>query len=309
MAKKGVEDNKSSVATVEKDFNWYLKAAEQGNAKAQFEVGCCYDKGEGVEKNTEKAFNWYMKAAEQGLVGAQFAVGGHYFFGLSIEKDEKEGLKWFKKAAEQDNRVKKFVVSLEKNREKDKKTKSELLTAVNEIKKEESNTTNAEVLKRLDDMARDIAEIKENLSKNNIQIKPEELTAFVIMQFGGVFDTLYHSVITPVCEKLGYKPVRADESCGERILEDIVNGIAEASLVIADITKDNPNVFYELGYAHALKKPTILLADKNQRDKLPFDTQDYRTIFYENTIDGKEKVENMLRKYMEKYQEKSCIKN
>jgi len=49
-----------------------------------------------------------------------------------------------------------------------------------------------------------------------------------------------------------------------------VRSIQESSFLIADITPDNPNVFYEVGYAHGLKKPTILLSDR-RRDNLPFD--------------------------------------
>jgi nucleoside 2-deoxyribosyltransferase len=56
-------------------------------------------------------------------------------------------------------------------------------------------------------------------------------------------------------------------------------------------------VFYELGYAHALRKPTILLADSSK--DLPFDVRGYRCIFYENSIGGKRKVEEQLRKHLE----------
>src|SRR5262250_1329054 len=45
------------------------------------------------------------------------------------------------------------------------------------------------------------------------------------------------------------------------IIEDIIRGIETAQIVIAEITPTNENVFYEVGYAHALKKPTILLVD------------------------------------------------
>jgi len=51
------------------------------------------------------------------------------------------------------------------------------------------------------------------------------------------------------------------------IIEDITPSIQEASIIIADITPDNPNVFYEVGYAHGIKKPTILLSE---RDGPPF---------------------------------------
>lgn len=117
--------------------------------------------------------------------------------------------------------------------------------------------------------------------------KPE---AFIVSQFGGDYDILYSDVLEPVCEKLGYKPVRGDEiaSCS-MIINDIVNSIRSSAVVIADITPDNPNVFYEVGYAHALNKPTILLCEKSIRDKLPFDVSGFRTIFYDNSIGGKKK--------------------
>ena len=134
----------------------------------------------------------------------------------------------------------------------------------------------------------------------NVQINAEKPTAFSIMKFERDFDELYQNVITPICEEYGYKSLRADECyTSSAIIQDIVKEISSASLIIADITMDNPNVFYELGYAHALNKPTILLADTNKRDRLPFDISGYRTIFYENTIGGKKEIEKMLHKYIE----------
>ncbi len=53
------------------------------------------------------------------------------------------------------------------------------------------------------------------------------------------------------------------------------------------------------GYAHALKKPTILVADRDKLAKLPFDVSPFRTLFYQNSIGGKKKVEEGLRKYLE----------
>ena len=135
---------------------------------------------------------------------------------------------------------------------------------------------------------------------SNVRIKAEKPTAFSIMKFEKDFDELYQNVIIPVCEEYGYKPLRADECyTSSAIIQDIVKEIASASLIIADITMDNPNVFYELGYAHALNKPTILLAETNKRDRLPFDISGYRTIFYENTIGGKKEIEKMLHKYID----------
>lgn len=70
------------------------------------------------------------------------------------------------------------------------------------------------------------------------------------------------------------------------------------SIVIADITPNNPNVFYEVGYAHGIGKNTILLSDR-KREQLPFDVSGFRTLFYENTIAGKGEVEARLRKHLE----------
>ena len=66
--------------------------------------------------------------------------------------------------------------------------------------------------------------------------------------------------------------------------------------LIADITPANRNVYYEVGYAHAVGKDTILVAEKPT--ELPFDLSPFRVLFYENSIAGKAKVEAGLRKHL-----------
>lgn len=73
--------------------------------------------------------------------------------------------------------------------------------------------------------------------------------------------------------------------------------IDEANLIIAEITPSNPNVYYEVGYAHARVKPMVLIADRSM-EKLPFDLSPFRTLFYENSIDGKRRIEEGLRKHI-----------
>lgn len=134
---------------------------------------------------------------------------------------------------------------------------------------------------------------------SNIIIKPKKPKVFCVMKFEKDFDDLYKDVIKPQCDELGLQAVRADEYyTSSPIIQDIINEINEASIIICDVTMDNPNVFYELGYAHALQKPIILLADKAKREHLPFDISGYRTIFYSNTIAGKNKIEEDLRNYI-----------
>lgn len=134
---------------------------------------------------------------------------------------------------------------------------------------------------------------------SNINIEPEKPTVFTIMKYEPDFDDLYNDVIKSQCDKMGLTAIRADECYTTNIvINDIISQISTASIIIADITMDNPNVFYEIGYAHALQKPTILLADVNRRDRLPFDISGYRTIFYSNTIGGKKDIDQNLHKYL-----------
>jgi len=96
--------------------------------------------------------------------------------------------------------------------------------------------------------------------------------AFVIMPFAPPFAAIFHDVIKPALA--GYDVFRADSRLDERgILEKIVSGIAESDLVVADVTATNPNVMYELGIAHALGKPTVMVAQSVL--DLPFDIRSY----------------------------------
>jgi TPR repeat protein len=77
--------------------------AEQGYAKAQYNLGVLYNKGVGVPQDYTEAMKWYRKAAEQGLADAQYNLGVMYHEGEGIPQDYAEGLNWFRKAAEQGN--------------------------------------------------------------------------------------------------------------------------------------------------------------------------------------------------------------
>lgn len=135
----------------------------------------------------------------------------------------------------------------------------------------------------------------------NYKVTRERAKVFVAMQFSAPFNELYNEVIVPVCHDLGLVAVRADETYGPGlIIADITREIVEAKVIIADITPSNPNVYYEVGYAHALNKPTILIAEKPTQ--LPFDVSPYRVLFYENTIGGKTRVEAGLRKHLDAIQ-------
>ncbi len=107
---------------------------------------------------------------------------------------------------------------------------------------------------------------------------PKDENIFVVMPFTPKWSTVVWQTIRRRMEKLGFKTTRADEQYGEQVLEDIWRGLCEASIIIADVTGRNPNVYYELGLAHVLGR-RILLLTQDVHD-IPFDTSIYRHILY-----------------------------
>ncbi len=109
-------------------------------------------------------------------------------------------------------------------------------------------------------------------------------TCFIIQPFdGGKFDKRYNDIIKPTIEKVGLEPYRVDEDHHSNIpINDIEDGIKNALICLADITMDNPNVWYELGFAISANKPVIMICSKDRETKFPFDVQ-HRTIIRYST--------------------------
>ncbi len=82
---------------------WYRKAAEQGNATAQNNLGVCYENGDGVAKDMKEAVKWYQKAAEQGNADAQLNLEPFYRSGA--DEDKAEAFKWLLKTTMQGHAV------------------------------------------------------------------------------------------------------------------------------------------------------------------------------------------------------------
>jgi hypothetical protein len=98
-------------------------------------------------------------------------------------------------------------------------------------------------------------------SQGAAMIKTSGNTCFTIMPFGGWFDEYYTSIYKPAIISAGLHPCRADDWYRpSAIVNDIWAYTKSAKLILADLTGKNPNVFYELGLAHALAKPAILIA-------------------------------------------------
>lgn len=138
---------------------------------------------------------------------------------------------------------------------------------------------------------------RQKITFDRFEAISEPPRAFVAMPFEEPYNTMYRSVIEPEGKRLGLRVVRVDELARPGIIfEDIKREISDSKVVIAEITAPNQNVFYELGCAHALNKPTILLARRG--GQLPFDIHSYRVIFYDDTIGGKPEVEQNLEKHL-----------
>lgn len=105
-------------------------------------------------------------------------------------------------------------------------------------------------------------------------------TCFVMMPFGEWFDRYYQEIYVPAIKEAGFEPVRADElfTTGS-VVEQIWEQIEKSKLLLADLSGKNPNVFYELGLAHAARKPVVFTA--GQLDDIPFDLRHLRVIIYD----------------------------
>src|ERR1044072_599249 len=98
---------------------------------------------------------------------------------------------------------------------------------------------------------------------------------FVMQPFdGGDFDSRYEDVISPEIREAGLEPYRGDRDPKDNIpIQDIESGIRESRLCLADISLDNPNVWFELGFAIASFKEVALICSDQRQSKFPFDVQ------------------------------------
>ena len=139
---------------------------------------------------------------------------------------------------------------------------------------------------------------------------------FVVMPFGKDstadrerFDRIHKHVIQKPIVEAGYECVRGDELGGtDDIVDMLKSELAKADLVVADLTERNPNVFYELGFRHALGRPTITIcsADELNGGGLPFNVRQYRTIPYqvgdfESVDQCRDDIRDLANHYYAKY--------
>lgn len=124
-------------------------------------------------------------------------------------------------------------------------------------------------------------------SSDSIHRQEDDLVS-VMMPFGAAFTPVY-AALQAAAGALGLRCARADDIWEHpAVIQDIVNLIARARVVICDCSGKNPNVFYEIGIAHSLGKEVVLIAQSN--DDVPFDVRHLRYVHYLANKEGLKKL-------------------
>ena len=122
----------------------------------------------------------------------------------------------------------------------------------------------------------------EDVNTGDLRLDADKPLAFVAMPFDVRLQAVYQRVVKPVLEGHGFQCIRADELLATGVIMQQIRALIErATIVFCDLTFDNPNVFYELGVAHTLNKPTILISQSPAN--IPFDVRHLRVLPYEDT--------------------------
>ncbi len=116
---------------------------------------------------------------------------------------------------------------------------------------------------------------------------------FVIMPFSEDRKDVYWKAIKPACDQAGFEALRVDELEGVyNINQKIIEHLFNSAAIIADLTDWRPNVFYEMGVAHAIDNKTIMIIQT--KDKVPFDMHSYRCIEYVQDEKGLDQLAKAL---------------
>jgi len=115
---------------------------------------------------------------------------------------------------------------------------------------------------------------------------------FVLMPFNESWSDEIYELIKTTIESIGFQCLRADDLNGQIVIEDIWIKINQAGFIIADVTNRNPNVMYEVGIAHTVGRPTLLLTQNTK--EIPFDFTHLRHIEYKNTVSGAKELTKKL---------------
>lgn len=111
-------------------------------------------------------------------------------------------------------------------------------------------------------------------------LQPAMAMCFMIQPFKGRFDKIYDDTYAPAIEAAHIEPYRVDrDPAAENLIKQIEEGIRRADVCLADISEDNPNVWFELGLAIAARRPVVMTCDAF-RGSFPFDIAPRKVIRY-----------------------------
>lgn len=133
---------------------------------------------------------------------------------------------------------------------------------------------------------------------NKLKFQLKKNYIFYLCPFQEPFNSIYRDHVRVSSNSMGFTIDRADEIYGTQpIIEDIWEAINSAEIVIADVTGRNPNVMYEIGMAHTVGKPVVIITQTIE--DVPFDLRHHRCIVYSYTPPGcrdlQDKIEGTLR--------------
>lgn len=119
---------------------------------------------------------------------------------------------------------------------------------------------------------------------------------FVAMSCNEELREIYEEGIKKAIEEAGYQPIFIErEEHNEKICDLIISEIRSCKFLIADVTGQRQNVYYEAGFAHGLKKDVIWTCSKNEIENAHFDTRQYNHIVYQRAEDLRLKLANRIR--------------
>lgn len=129
-------------------------------------------------------------------------------------------------------------------------------------------------------------------------LKQDNNACFYLGPFREPFNTIYKDHVVPPFKRAGMTISRADEIFStDVVIEDVWKGVISSAFIIADVSGRNPNVMYEIGMAHTVGRPVLMISQSS--DDIPFDLRHRRCVIYEYTPRGCKKLEDDLARAIE----------
>jgi hypothetical protein len=124
-------------------------------------------------------------------------------------------------------------------------------------------------------------EVRFGLEGTRVEEDGPRRKAFILMRFAPEYLELY-DVVQKACFNAGFEPIRADEiNRPGPVIGQIFETIGAADVIIAEVGSMSANVYYEIGLAHCVQKPSVLVANRDRIEELPFDIRHNRVIAFD----------------------------